>query len=162
MMAEGVILLLGASALLLAVLLTGAAVHIATDSSPRVFLWPRLRHPDERHYAARLATVPWCLLLYLATVNALAVLIFSQDLQGDPTAGPAFGLLATLPCALMVHLLDYRHSRAAAVLTLLLVAGLAAAFTYQHRSWLPVAFATPLLLWSLNGVRATFADRTPG
>src|SRR5690349_13334588 len=100
-MADGVRLLVGASVLVLAVLLIGTAAHIAAASRPRVFLWPHVEHPDERLYAARLATLPWWLLLFLATVNVLAVLLFSRDLQGDPTTGLGFWLVLTLPAVLM-------------------------------------------------------------
>jgi hypothetical protein len=156
-----VVVLVGASVLLLAVLLVGAAAHICMATNPRVFFWPHLQHPDERHYAARLATLPWWLLIHLAALNALAVVIFSEDLRGDPTTGPSLWLLAMVPPVLMVHLLGYCHSRLAALLTLLLVAGTVVAVALHHGSWLPVAVASPLLLWSVNGVRATFADRAP-
>ena len=161
-MADDVMLLVGASALVFAVLLIGAAAHIAAASRPRVFLWPRVQHPDECLYAARLATLPWWLLLFAATVNGLAVLLFSYDLRGDPTTGLGFWLVLMLPPVGMVHLIDYRHSRVAAVLSLLLVAGLTAQAAYELRSALPVAMAMPVLLWSVNGVRATFAARALG
>jgi hypothetical protein len=161
-MADGVKLLLGASVVVLAILLIGTASHIAVAARPRVFLWPRVQHPDERHYAARLATLPWWLLLYLVAVNALAVLLFSEDLRGDPTTGLGLWLLLMLPPVAMVHLIDYRHSRAAALLSLVLVAGLAALLAAELRSVLAVATAAPVLLWSVNGVRATFAAHTLG
>src|SRR3954454_21338013 len=58
-MADGMKLLLGASVVVLAILLIGTASHIAVETRPRVFLWPCVQHPDERHYAARLATLVW-------------------------------------------------------------------------------------------------------
>jgi hypothetical protein len=82
-MADGVKLLLGVSGSVLALLLIGAASHIAAASGSRTFLWPRVQHADERQHAARLATLPWWLFLYLTVADALAVLLFPHDLRGD-------------------------------------------------------------------------------
>ena len=79
-------------------------------------------------------------------VNALAVLLFSEDLRGDPTTGLGLWLFLMLPPVAMVHLIDYRHSRAAALLSLVLVAGLAALLAAELRSVLAVATAAPVLL----------------
>jgi hypothetical protein len=62
----------------------------------------------------------------------------------------------------MVRLIDYRHSRVAAALSLVLVVGLAAHLACELRSVLAVAVASLVPLWSLNGVRATFAAHALG
>ena len=161
-MADGVMLLVGTSGVAFILLLVGAASRIAVETRPGVFLWPRVQHPDERLCAARLAAVPWWLLLYLLATSALAVLLFSHDLRGDPTTSLGLWLLLVVFAVVMVHLIDHRHSRVAALLSFLLVAGLTALVAYEFRSALAVAAAAPLLLWSVNGVRATFAAHTLG
>lgn len=155
-------LLVGAAALILTVVLLGAAVHIRGEAGAGVFLWPRLEHPHERYYAARLAALPWLLLLFLAVLNALAILLFSEDLLGNPPTAITSWLVACAVAVLMIHLLDYRHSPVAAVLTLVLVAGAALLLASFAASPVPLLLAAPLLLWSFNGVRATIADRIYG
>lgn len=156
---DGAKLLVGLLALLLAVVLIGGAAHIHSQVGPRAFYWPRLDHADERHHAARLAAVPWLLLLFLTLGNALAILLLSRDLQGATAEGLGPWLLGSLPAAVMFHLLGARHSRAAAVVTLALVAAVAAVAALHPGSRSGALLAAPLLLWSANGVRATFADR---
>jgi hypothetical protein len=90
------------------------------------------------------------------------VLLFSHDLRGDPTTGLGFWLLLALPPVAMVHLIDDRHGRVAAALSLVLVVGLTALLAYELRSVLAVAVASLVLLWSLDGVRATFAAHALG
>ena len=152
-------LLTGLSALILALVILGVLARIHADAGLRVFYWPRLEHGYEVEHAARLATFPWYLLIYLAVVNGLAILLFAVDLSGRPSDAYGFWFAATLLPILMVHLLDYRHSRLAAVLTMLVVMAAAAGLVYLTGSLVPLAMTAPMLLWSFNGVRATFASR---
>jgi hypothetical protein len=161
-MADGVVLLVGVSGLLFALVVLGAAAQILGDAGLRVFYWPRLDHGYEVQYATRLASLPWYLLLYLAAVNGLAIMLFAHDVLGRPSRGYGFWLALCFVPIVMVHLVDYRRSRAAALLTFLLVAGVVGWLAWLNRSPLPVVVAAPLLLWSFNGVRATFADRAFG
>jgi hypothetical protein len=161
-MADGVVLLVGVSGLLFALVVLGAAAQILGDAGLRVFYWPRLDHGYEVQYATRLASLPWYLLLYLAAVNGLAIMLFAHDVLGRPSRGYGFWLALCFVPIVMVHLVDYRRSRAAALLTFLLVAGVVGWLAWLNRSPFPVVIAAPLLLWSFNGVRATFADRAFG
>lgn len=161
-MGDGMTLLVGVSALVLALTFLGVAAQIYGDAGARVFYWPRLDHGYEIEHATRLASLPWYLLLFLIALNGLAILLFGRDLLGRPSAAWGFWLALTVAPVAMAHLLDTRRSRVAALLTLLLVAGAAGGLAYIARSWVPVAAAAPLLLWSFNGVRATFADRAFG
>lgn len=162
-MANGVVVMLGVSALVFAIVAIGVASHIYADAGLRMFFWPRLQNGYEVQHATRIAAFPWYLALCLAALNGLAILLFSQDITGRPTAnGWAFWLALALVPVVMAHLVDYRRSRAGAILSLLLVAGGAAALAYDHRSWVPLAVAVPFVLWTLNGVRAAFADRALG
>lgn len=162
-MANGVVVMMGVSALVFAILAIGVASHIYADAGLRMFVWPRLQNGYEVQHATRIAAFPWYLALYLATLNGLAILLFSEDITGRPTAGGwAFWLLAALVPVLMAHLVDYRRSRGGAILSLLLVAGAAAGLAYHLQSWVPLAVAFPFVLWTLNGVRAAFADRVLG
>ena len=161
-MGDGVVLLVGVSALLLIVAAIGAASHIYADSGFRMFVWPRLENGYEVQYATRLAAFPWYLTLYLLAANGLAILLFAHDLGGRPTKDWAPWLAAALLPVLMAHLIDYRRSRIAAVLSVMLFAGTAAGLAWLLETWVPLAVALPLVVWSVNGARATFADRTLG
>jgi hypothetical protein len=161
-MANGVVVMVGVSALVFAIVAIGVASHIYADAGLRMFFWPRLQNGYEVQHATRIAAFPWYLALYLAALNGLAILLFSQDITGQPTGGWAFWLLAALVPVVMAHLVDYRRSRGGAVLSLLLVAGTFAGLAYDQQSWVPLAVAIPFVLWTLNGVRAAFADRVLG
>ena len=162
-MANGVVVLVGVSALLFAVVAIGTAAHIYADAGPRMFVWPRLQNGYEVQYATRIAAFPWYLALYLATLNGVAILLFSEDITGRPVSGGwAFWLLVALVPVVMAHLVDYRRSRGGAVISFLLVAGAAAGLAYLQESWIPLVMAVPFLLWTLNGARAAFADRVLG
>jgi hypothetical protein len=152
-------MLAGMSALILALVLLGVLARIYADAGLRVFYWPRLEHGYELQHAARLASMPWYLLIYLAAVNGLAILLFAVDLGGRPSDAYGFWFAAMLLPILMVHLLDYRHSRLAALLTMLLVMAAAAGLLYLTGSLVPLLLTAPMLLWSFNGVRATIAAR---
>lgn len=151
-------MLAGVSALILALVILGVLARIYADAGFRVFYWPRLDHGYEVQHAARLASFPWYLLIYLAAVNGLAILLFAVDLLGQPSDAYGFWFAAMLLPILMVHLLDYRHSRLAALLTLALVMAIAAGLVYLTASLVPLLLLAPLLVWSFNGVRATFAS----
>ena len=162
-MANGVVVMLGVSALVFAIVAIGVASHIYADAGLRMFVWPRLQNGYEVQHATKIAAFPWYLALYLAAMNGLAILLFSQDITGQPTAGGwAFWLLVALVPVVMAHLVDYRRSRGGAVLSFLLVAGAAAGLAYLQESWIPLVMAVPFLLWTLNGARAAFADRVLG
>lgn len=151
-------LLAGLSALVLALVLLGELARIYADAGLRVFYWPRLDHGYEVQHATRLASVPWYLLIYLAAVNGLAIFLFAVDLSGRPSNAYGFWFAAMLLPILMVHLIDYRHSRLAAMLTMILVLAASAGAVYLTASLLPLLPMAPMLLWCFNGVRATIAD----
>lgn len=158
-MSDGITMLVGVSGLLFALVLVGAAAHMYADAGLRVFVWPRLDHTYEIQHAARLAAVPWYILLYLLAVNGLAILFFGRDLRGLPSSAYGFWFVLMLLPILMAHLVDYRRSWMAALVTLVVVAACVAGLVYVNASLVPLALALPLLLWSFNGVRATLADR---
>lgn len=136
------------------------AVRVYTEGGLRLFFWPKLRHGYEVSPVARLAVVPWALLLAVLAGNGAVIALFGHDLLGDPATGYAPWLGAALVPMALVHLIDYRRSVLAAAAALLLLA-LGAAYallTLRAWAWLPLLALG--LLWSLNGVRALHADRT--
>jgi hypothetical protein len=157
-MADGMVLLTGLAALVLLLVLLGGAAQIYADGGLRVFCWPRLDSGYEIQHATRLASVPWYLLIFFATLNVLHLLFFAADTGGFMSYG--LWIAIVLLSVGIVHLLDYRRSRLAALLSLLAVLAAMAGFWHLTQSWLAMALMAPLLLWSFNGVRATFADRT--
>jgi hypothetical protein len=157
-MADGMLLLTGLAALALLLVLLGGAAQMYADAGIRVFCWPRLDHGYEIQHATRLASVFWYLLIFMSLLNVFYLLLFSDSTDSGILS---YGLWITLLLLAVgiVHLLDYRRSRLAALLTLLAVLATAIGLWHLSGSWLPVVLMTPLVLWSINGVRATFADR---
>lgn len=126
----------------------------------KLFIWPKLRHGYEVTPVARLAAVPWALLLCVLAGNGIVIALFGHDVLGRP-AGSAWPWLATavIP-ALLAHLIDYRRSVAAAVLGLVLLGVISAGLIYLTGAWVLLPLALVGLLWSLNGVRALHAARS--
>ena len=63
---------------------------------------------------------------------------------------------------LIIHLVDYQRSVAAAAAAFMLLTAGSLYFMYLHDGWVWLPAVAPFLLWSLNGVRAVHADRTMG
>lgn len=151
---------LGGIALLL--LLVFELVQILSEGGLKLLLWPRLNHGYEVAPVIRLAVAPWALLLFGLAGNGLCILIFGHNLIGtlQQRAGP--WLLAIVVPVAMIHLIDYRRSVVAATVSVVLLVAGFGYFLYltDSLSWLPAG--VPFLLWAVNGIRATHADRAMG
>jgi hypothetical protein len=160
---------IGFGFLLFLVFIAFQLVQIYAESGLRAFLWPKLDHSHEVGMVTRLAVAPWLLLFGLLIGNGLSILVFDEHLTGAPAKGYMPWLLGAIFPVLMIHLVDYQRSVVAAVTALLLWGGIT--FLVLLVVWEPLStvfrvaiaagFAV-LLLWSLNGVRATVAERQMG
>jgi hypothetical protein len=143
--------------------------QIYADGGLRAFLWPRLDHGYEVGHVTRLAVAPWLLLFCLLAGNGLSILVFDENLAGTPAKSYLPWLLSSILPVLVIHLVDYQRSVLAAIVALVLWASIT--LLVLLAVWEPlsvvlrvaVALALAvLLLWSLNGVRATVAERSMG
>jgi hypothetical protein len=89
-------------------------------------------------------------------------MLFGHDLLGRPETNYVPWLVAALAPVLMVHLIDYQRSVAAAVASLVLLSAGAGYTLYALDAWTWLPAVAPFLLWSLNGVRALHADKAMG
>jgi hypothetical protein len=71
-------------------------------------------------------------------------------------------LLATIVPVLMIHLIDYRRSVLAAAASLVLIGAVAGYVLYLNDAWPWLPAALPFMVWGVNGIRATQADRAMG
>jgi hypothetical protein len=136
------------------------AVRVYNEGGLKLFVWPRLNHGYEVGPVARLAIAPWVLLAFLTGGNGILIALFGHDMFGNSFSSylPWFaGMLLPL---LMIHLIDHRRSVVAAGLGLAILAAGSAWMIWSLAAWAWVPLAAILLLWSLNGVRATYAERT--
>ena len=160
---------IGLGFLLFLIFIAFQLVQIYAESGLRAFLWPKLDHSYEVGMVTRLAAAPWLLLFGLLAGNGLSILVFDEHLTGVPAKGYMPWLLAAIFPVLMIHLVDYQRSVVAAVLALLLWAAITVLVLLVL--WEPLSAALRvvvaagfgvLLLWTLNGVRATVAERQMG
>jgi len=155
-----VLISLGALALLL--IIVYELVQILSEGGVKLLFWPKLNHGYEVAPVLRLAIAPWAILLFGFAANGMTMLIFGHDLLGHLDHRYVPWLLLAIVPVLMIHLIDYQRSvLAAAVSFAMLAAGTGYVLhLYDAWAWLP-AFL-PFLLWGLNGIRATHADRVMG
>lgn len=162
-MSNGAVILVLVAFLALLALLAFQASRIYAEGGFRPFFWPSLDRGYEVGLVTRLAAVPWLLVMFLLLVNGCVILLFDHDLLGRPARNHLVWLAGAAVPMLMIHLVDYQRSVAAAAVSFVVVAVLAAAAAYLFADWPAVILLLlPLLLWSLNGVRATYADRVMG
>lgn len=135
------------------------AVRIRTEGGLGVFVWPQLDTGYEIGHVTRLAAAPWWLLFAGCIVTGLTAMLFGEDFEGRAVGGYGWWFALAFVPLVLAHLINGRRSRAAALLGLVVLAALGAYAVLVVRSWWPLLPALLLLLWSLNGVRATFADR---
>lgn len=138
------------------------AVQVYAEGGLKPFFWPRLEHGYQVGLVTRLATLPWLLLLFILLGNGLAILLFDHDLLGQPAKRYWPWLAAAVVPVMMIHLVDYQRSLIAAALAFVIIAGIAVLIVYALQSWVAVLAAAPLLLWSLNGLRAAYVERIMG
>ena len=161
-MSNGALVLILLAFLALVLLMAFQASQIYAEGGLKPFFWPRLDHGYEVGLVTRLAAAPWLLLLFVLVLNGLLILLFDHDLFGRPNGEYKFWLAGALLPVLIIHLVDYQRSVLAAALAFLLVLAMAGLVAYVFAGSLVVLLTTPLLLWSLNGVRATYVDRIMG
>ncbi|MFO1047720.1 MAG: hypothetical protein U1E52_07455 [Geminicoccaceae bacterium] len=156
------VVIIGLGMVGLIVLFLFELARILAEGGVKLLVWPRLNHGYEVAPVTRLAVAPWALLLFALAANGACMLLFGHDLLGQPDNRYVPWLGAALLPLAMIHLIDYQRSvLVAAVGFALLTAGtLYVLHLYQAWAWLPLVL--PLLLWSLNGVRAVHADRSFG
>lgn len=138
------------------------AVRVYNEGGLKLFVWPRLNHGYEVGPVARLAIAPWVLLAFLTGGNGIVIALFGHDLFGNPFSSYLPWFAAMVLPLLMIHLIDHRRSVAAAALGLLILAAGSIYMIWALQAWAWVPLAAVLLLWSLNGVRATYAERSMG
>jgi len=159
-MSDGPVIVLVIGITLLLILAVFALVRMHSEAGFRPFFWPRFTHGYEVATAMRLASVPWMLLLAVMVLNALCILAFSQDLLGRSAGGSLVWLLLCAVPLLMIHLVDYRRSVIGTGLTVALVVAAIVYLVGQLRFWPAAILLLPLLLWSVNGLRAAVSDRS--
>jgi hypothetical protein len=136
------------------------AIRVYNEGGLKLFVWPRLNHGYEVGPVARLAIAPWVLLAFLTAGNGIVIALFGHDMLGNPFRSYIPWFAATLLPFLMIHLIDHRRSAVAAAIGLLLLAAGSAYMIWALAAWAWVPLIAVLLLWSLNGVRATYAQRS--
>jgi hypothetical protein len=156
------IILIGAGFLSLVLLVLFELAQILGEGGLKLLFWPRLNHGYEVAPVARLAVAPWVLLLFVLAGNGACIMLFGHDLLGQRESNYAPWLVAALVPVLMVHLIDYQRSVAAAVASLVLLSAGAGYTLYALDAWTWLPVVVPFLLWSLNGVRALHADKVMG
>lgn len=161
-MADGLIVLLGVVALAVSATTIAVVSHIVTEAGPRVFVWPNLSHGYEIRHATRIATAPWWLLLTILLTNAVAIMLFGQNVLGGTAEGWSGWLVAAIVPVLMAHLIDFRRSRIASCLSFLVVAGVTALAVWHTGWWVPALVGAPFVLWTFNGMRANISARMYG
>lgn len=159
-MSDGPIIVLVVGISILLILAVFAVVRMHHEGGMRPFFWPRFSHGYEVATAMRLASVPWMLLLAAMVLNALSILAFGEDLLGHAAGGSLAWLVFCAIPLLMIHLVDYRRSIIGAGLTVVLVVAAIVLLIGQLHFWPAAILLLPLLLWSVNGLRAAVADRT--
>ena len=161
-MSNGAVVLILLAFLALLALTAFQASQIYAEGGLKPFFWPNLSHGYQVGLVTRLAAAPWLLVLFVLLVNGLLIMLFDHDLLGRPNKEYEPWLASALVPVLMIHLVDYQRSVLAAALSFILVAGIVGLAIYLFAQWLVVLLSAPLLLWSLNGVRATYAERVLG
>ncbi|MEK0083358.1 hypothetical protein [Benzoatithermus flavus] len=136
------------------------AVRIYNEGGLKLFFWPRLNHGYEVGPVARLAIAPWVLLAFLCGGNGVVIALFGHDMFGNPFSSYLPWFAGMLVPFLMIHLIDHHRSLVAATIGLLLLAAGSAYMIWSLAAWAWVPLVAILLLWSLNGVRATYAERS--
>ncbi|HEX6013147.1 MAG TPA: hypothetical protein VFY87_15350 [Geminicoccaceae bacterium] len=161
-MSYAAIILIGAGFLALVLLVLFELAQILGEGGLKLLFWPRLNHGYEVAPVARLAVAPWVLLLFVLAGNGACIMLFGHDLLGRRETNYTPWLVAALVPVLMVHLIDYQRSVAAAVASLVLLSAGAGYTLYALDAWTWLPVVAPFLLWSLNGVRALHADKVMG
>ena len=161
-MSFAAVLLISLGGLALLLLFVFELVQILSEGGLKLLFWPRLNHGYEVAPVIRLAVAPWALLLFGLGANGLCILTFGHNLVGTLQQRPTPWLVATLVPVLMIHLIDYRRSVTAALLSVLLLAAGFGYFLYLNDAWSWLPAGVPFMLWAVNGVRAAHADRAMG
>lgn len=154
--------LIGLGVLALVALGIFAMAQVYHEGGWRLFFWPKLSHGYEVTPVTRLAIAPWVLLLFLSAGNGVVIALFGHDLTGARASAYEPWLVAALLPLLMIHLIDYRRSVAAATVGFVLLAAGTAYVLHRLEAWRWLPVAAILVLWALNGVRAVHADRSMG
>lgn len=143
--------------------------RIYAEGQLRPFFWPALNHGYQVGLVIRLAVVPWLIVLFASGGNGLSILLFHTDVVGTPAANYVPWLAVAALSMLLMHLIDYRRSVIAAFLGFVIFAAMAGLLlagllelAERHLVWLAAAALALPLLWALNGVRATYAERIMG
>lgn len=158
---EAVLLVVLGLAALFGVALAQAR-QIYLRGGARQFVWPRFRTGYEITNATRLACAPWLVLLTVCVLNAVTVAWLEEDLLGRPGDRFWLWLIPAAPAAAAVHLLLRRHSRVVAALSAGLVAVVCLGLLWLAGPGLWLPLAVPLVLWTINGVRATIVGAAMG
>ena len=161
-MSFAAVVLIGLGALAVLLLILFELARILGEGGLKLFLWPRLNHGYEVAPVTRLAVSPWALLMLASGANGACMLVFGHDLLGQPDRRYLPWLAAALVLLLLIHLVDYQRSVAAAAFAFALLAAGSLYLMQLYDAWAWLPLAAPFLLWSLNGVRAVHADRTMG
>ncbi|MFL5334773.1 MAG: hypothetical protein ACJ8H8_16685 [Geminicoccaceae bacterium] len=161
-MSFAAVLLISLGGLALLLIFLFELIQILSEGGLKLLIWPRLNHGYEVAPVIRLAVAPWALLLFGLSANGLCILTFGHNLVGTPQQIYVPWLLATIVPVLMIHLIDYRRSVLAAGASVVLIAAVVGYILYLNNAWPWLPAALPFLLWGLNGIRATQADRAMG
>jgi hypothetical protein len=161
-MSFAAVVLIGLGAFALVLIIVYELVQILSEGGVKLLFWPKLNHGYEVAPVVRLAIAPWAILLFGFAANGMSMLIFGHDLLGhlDNRYIPWL-VLAVVP-VLMIHLIDYQRSVVAAAASFLVLAAGTVYVLHFYNAWGWLPATLPFLLWGLNGIRATHADRVMG
>ncbi len=154
--------LLLTAALSLAGFLIGLVWATWRRGGPRQLIWPTFKRGYEIQNATRLAVVPWVIVLLLAALNATHAVLGGHDLLGSPFAYAWIWVAVAAFAILVARQISRRRSRGAAALSFAAVslAVLDLVVEVGPGAWLVLGLV--FVLWSFNGVRATFVDAVMG